>query len=137
MEEQTQGQRYTDMWKELLEGFAGMSGFAVFSHGSAVILKRPHATEESAKGEALEVMKQYGPVFPGSEAGDFNTTSTKGRGSTTRCNLIINQNNQSNISTGDAWMVSGYHGNLMTLVLSKGRDEEVENYYLSRNLLSI
>ena len=39
--------------------------------------------------------------------------------------------------TGDAWMVSGYHGNLMTLVLSKGRDEEVENYYLSRNLLSI
>ena len=137
MEGETQGQRYTDMWKKLLEGFAGMSGFAVFSHGSAVILKRPHATEESAKEEALEVMKQYGPVFPGSEAGDFNTTSTKGRGSTMRCNLIINQNNQSNISTGDAWMVSGYHGNLMTLVLSKGRDEEVENYFLSRDLLSI
>ena len=93
MEGETQGQRYIDMWKKLLEGFAGMSGFAVFSHGSAVILKRPHATEESAKEEALEVMKQYGPVFPGSEAGDFNTTSTKGRGSTLRCNLIDNRNN--------------------------------------------
>ena len=97
MEGETQGQRYIDMWKKLLEGFAGMSGFAVFSHGSAVILKRPHATEESAKEEALEVMRQYGPVFPGSEAGDFNTTSTKGMGSTSTMrwnlidNIIINQ----------------------------------------------
>ena len=78
-EEKNQGQRYIDMWKELLDGFANMRGFVVFSHGSAVILKGSHDTEEAAREEALDVMKQYGPVFPGSEAGDFNTTSTKGR----------------------------------------------------------
>jgi len=103
MEEETQGQRYINMWKELLEGFANMRGFVVFSHGSVVILEESHDTEESAREEALDVMKKYGPVFPGCEAGDFNTTSSK----------------------GDAWMVSGYHGNLMTLVLSKDRDEVV------------
>ena len=81
-EEETQGQRYIDVWKELLDGFANMRGFVVFSHGSVVILKGLHDTddtEESARDEALDVMKQYGPVFPGSQAGDFNTTSTKGR----------------------------------------------------------
>ena len=74
-------QRYTNMWKELLEGFEhdGIGGFAVFSHGSAVFLKRQHDTEESAREEALEVMRRYGPVFPGSEAGDFSTILTKGR----------------------------------------------------------
>ena len=77
--EKNQGQRYIDMWKELLDGFANMRGFVVFSHGSAVILKGSHDTEEAAREEALDVMKQYGPVFPGSEAGDFNTTTTKGR----------------------------------------------------------
>jgi len=101
-----QEQGYIDTWKELLRGFAGMTGFAVFSHGSVVILKGAHHSEDAARAEALEVMKRYGPVFPGSEAGDFNTTPTK----------------------GDAWMVSGYHENLMTLVLSKDKDEvEITN----------
>ena len=74
-----QEQRYIAAWKELLRGFAGMTGFAVFSHGSVVILKGANDSEEAARAEALEVMKRYGPVFPGSEAGDFNTTPTKGR----------------------------------------------------------
>ena len=79
MEEgETQGQRYIDMWRELLEGFDNMTGFVVFSHGSVVILKRPHVTVESARDEAMDVMKKYGPVFAGSTAGDFSVDDTKG-----------------------------------------------------------
>ena len=48
-----QEQRYIDTWKELLRGFAGMTGFAVFSHGSVVILKGAHHSEDAARAEAL------------------------------------------------------------------------------------
>lgn len=44
--------------------------WVLFSHGSYIIL--PDSLKNDPQNNALRIMKEYGPVYPGSPAGDFS-----------------------------------------------------------------
>lgn len=46
--------------------------WVLFQHQTFVILDEQGLTHETASEKATEIMKKYGPVYAGCEAGDFN-----------------------------------------------------------------
>jgi hypothetical protein len=44
--------------------------WVLFTHGSYIIL--PDSLKSDPQNNALRIMKEYGPVYPGSPAGDFS-----------------------------------------------------------------
>lgn len=51
--------------------------WVLFKNQTFVILQEGQHTKESASETATEMMKKFGPVYPGCPAGDFNVLETK------------------------------------------------------------
>jgi hypothetical protein len=72
-------------WKELLSGITEFS-WVLFSNGTCVVIPN-NLPSVKLHDEAIKVLKQYGPVYIGSPAGDFGVVSVFDGG----------------------WLVSGHH----------------------------
>jgi len=80
------------IWRKIIAG--DEKSWVLFKHGTCVIL--PEAVK-SLESRAIELMKQYGPVYIASPAGDFTTIK------------LIND---------PGWVVAGHHPDILTYVSS-------------------
>ncbi|MDG4826282.1 hypothetical protein O7635_30905 [Asanoa sp. WMMD1127] len=84
------------VWRRIIRG-EGKSWVA-FAHGTCVVLPAPRPRDDLAK-RAIDILREYGPVHPGSPAGDFGTIE---------------------LEDGPGWVVWGHHNDVLTYV---GPDE--------------
>ena len=102
-------QMYINAYKLIFEDYHPAKAYAVFSHGTIVLFEEVISTNEGVEQKALDEMKHYGPVMPGSSAGDFNVVKVQAK-------------------FGGGWMVTSWNKNIYTLVLPNSKDElEVED----------
>lgn len=80
------------VWRGIIRG-EGKS-WVVFAHGTCVVLPDPGPTADLGQ-QAVEVMREYGPVHAGSPAGDFGTIT---------------------LDPGPGWVVYGHHSDVLTYV---------------------
>ncbi|WP_225992852.1 hypothetical protein [Actinomadura rudentiformis] len=86
-----------DVWRRVIVG--DEKSWVLFENGTCVILMEP---EEDLAAQATEILREYGPVHPGSEAGDFGTID---------------------LEAAPGWVVYGHHNDVLTYV----SPEEVES----------
>ena len=79
-----------EAWQRILEP-SGVS-WVLFENGTCVMLKEP---DGELAGQAVEILRQYGPVRAGGPAGDFGTHPLK---------------------DGTGWLVTGHHPDVVTYV---------------------
>jgi hypothetical protein len=79
-----------ETWRQIITG-EGKS-WVLFAKGTCVILMEPAA---DLKAQALELMREWGPVHVGSPAGDFNTIE---------------------LPDGIGWVVTCHHNDILTFV---------------------
>ena len=75
--------------------------WVVFSNGTYIIIEDSTITD--SKKKAIEIMKEYGPVYPGSPAGDISITK---------------------LSRTDGWVVGGYYYGMYTYVSPREMEKE-------------
>ncbi|MEV7179619.1 hypothetical protein [Kitasatospora sp. NPDC093679] len=81
---------FVDVWQRLLTD-PGKS-WVLFEHGTCVVLTAP---EGDLAEQATGVLGEFGPVHPGSPAGDFGVIRPDG---------------------ADGWVVTGHHRDVLTYV---------------------
>ncbi|KUN22085.1 hypothetical protein AQJ23_28970 [Streptomyces antibioticus] len=86
-----------EVWQRILEP-SGVS-WVLFENGTCVMLKEP---DGELAGQAVEILRQFGPVRAGGPAGDFGTHALK---------------------DGTGWLVTGHHPDVVTYV---GSDEPAD-----------
>ncbi|MGC4885784.1 hypothetical protein [Micromonospora sp. DT227] len=86
-------------WRRIIRGDG--KSWVVFAHGTCVVLPDPRPGVDLAV-EAIDVLREYGPVHVGSPAGDFGTLT---------------------LDPGPGWVVYGHHNDVLTYVTP---DEVVE-----------
>lgn len=59
-----------EAWRSIIIG--GSKSWVLFQNGTCVILMEPQA---DLKAQAIELLREWGPVRPGSSAGDFGITT--------------------------------------------------------------
>lgn len=79
--------------------------WVLFKNGTYIIFD-DITTVHNVKDEAMKLMKEFGPVFAGSSAGDFNT-------------IYLNST--------EGWLVSGHGYGMYTYVHPSELDNEVPN----------
>lgn len=67
--------------------------WVLFSHGTCVILRQP---SRDLHGQAIELLQEWGPVYPGSPYGDFTVLTHRGK---------------------SGWVVKCHHPDIMTYVM--------------------
>jgi hypothetical protein len=83
-----------DVWRQIITDTR--KSWALFENGTCVILMEPG---EDLAAQAVALMKEWGPVHPGSPAGDFGVIE---------------------LPDDLGWVVTGHHDDILTLV---GPDE--------------
>lgn len=83
-----------DAWRRIIIG--DHKSWVVFANGTCVILPEPEPTADLA-AEAVEILREYGPVVGGTGAGDFGTIT---------------------LDPGPGWVVYGHHNDVLTYVAS-------------------
>jgi hypothetical protein len=66
--------------------------WVLFEHGTVVVLREPEA---DPKTQAIDILREYGPVVVGTELGDFNVVT---------------------LDDGQGWMVTASHEAVFTYV---------------------
>jgi len=66
MNDEIETNRMIAIWREIL--VKEENSWVMFEHGTCVILLEP---EEDIRAQAIVIMKMWGPVVPGTSAGDF------------------------------------------------------------------
>jgi hypothetical protein len=79
-----------EIWRAVILG--GQKSWVLFKNGTCVILMEPQ-TDLSAQAVAL--IKEWGPVHPGSSAGDFGTID---------------------LTNAPGWVVTSHHNDILTFV---------------------
>ncbi len=74
--------------------------WVLFRNGTCVIVNEP---EEDLTAHAIALMKEWGPVYPGTSHGDFNTFRPE---------------------TTDGWIVTSHHNDIVTYVSRSEVDED-------------
>ena len=90
-----------ETWRQIIVG--DEKSWVLFKHGTCVILVDPAgdpATDGQAGGDdlagrAVAVLREFGPVLPGSPAADFGTTT---------------------LASVPGWVVTGHHPDVLTYV---------------------
>jgi hypothetical protein len=90
----TESSDLIDTWRSIIVG-EGKS-WVLFEHGTCVILTSPVA---DLAGAAMALLKEWGPVVPGTSAGDFNVVA---------------------LQEDPGWVVTCHHPDILTYV---GADE--------------
>ena len=81
---------YVDVWKKIIIG--EKKSWVLFENGTCVILMAP---EDDLEAHAKNLLKKYGPVVPGTPAGDFNVIE------------LVNH---------PGWVVTGQHKDILNYV---------------------
>lgn len=79
-----------NVWRSIIDG--GDKSWALFENGTCVILMEP---EDDISAQAIELMKEWGPVHAGSSAGDFSTITLENEA---------------------GWVVTSHHNDTLTYV---------------------
>jgi hypothetical protein len=82
---------YSDIWRKILIG-AETKSWVLFENGTVVVLGKP---EDDLQSQAVDLMKEWGPVHSGGPAGDFS---------------VINLKND------PGWIVTSHHNDILTYV---------------------
>ena len=85
------------VWRDIIR--EPQKVWVLFEHGTCVILMAP---EDDIRKQAQELIAQYGPVYPGSSAGDFNVVYLEGY---------------------PGWAVLGHHPDILNYVAPEEVDE--------------
>ena len=85
-------QDLASIWRGIILG--AEKSWVVFAHGTCVVLPAPDDTADLA-AEAIEILREYGPVQAASAAGDFGTIT---------------------LDPGPGWVVYGHHNDVLTYV---------------------
>lgn len=93
-----EGADLIEAWRATING-PGKS-WVLFENGTCVILMKPEA---DLAAQAIELLREYGPVHAGSSSGDFETIT---------------------LEDGRGWVVACHHNDILTFV---GPDEADEN----------
>ena len=83
---------YVEAWRRTIIG--ENKSWVIFKHGTCVVLVDPGPDADLA-AEAVEILRQYGPVYAGSAAGDFGTIT---------------------LDPGPGFVVTGHHNDVLTFV---------------------
>ena len=78
------------VWRSIIIG--DDKSWVLFENGTCVILMEP---EGDLGAQAIELLKEWGPVHAGSSAGDFSTI---------------------NLDTHEGWVVTSHHNDILTYV---------------------
>ncbi|WP_017588671.1 hypothetical protein [Nocardiopsis ganjiahuensis] len=87
-----------DAWRRLL--INPDATWVLFEHGTCVVLTSPG---EDLRAQALDLLREYGPILPGSPAGDFD---------------VIHPD------SAEGWVVTGHHADILTYVPPEAVTEE-------------
>ena len=79
-----------ETWRNIIVG--GEKSWVLFANGTCVILMEPEADLQS---QAVELLREYGPVHAGSTAGDFSAI---------------------NLDNDPGWVVTCHHPDILTYV---------------------
>jgi hypothetical protein len=79
-----------DTWRQVIVG--EHKSWVLFASGTAVVLVDP---ADDLAGQAVGILREYGPVHPGSSAGDFATID---------------------LTPAPGWVVTGHHPDVLTYV---------------------
>ena len=79
-----------NVWRTIIVG--DNKSWVLFENGTCVILMEP---EEDLSAQAIELMKEWGPVNAGSSAGDFSVIT---------------------LDDGAGWVVTSHHNDILTYV---------------------
>ncbi|WP_316783980.1 hypothetical protein [Streptomyces sasae] len=79
-----------DVWQHLLTD--PRKSWVLFEHGTCVVLTAP---DGDLAEQATEILREFGPVYAGSPAGDFGVIDVK---------------------DADGWVVTGHHQDVLTYV---------------------
>jgi len=96
-----------ETWRRIIVG--PQKSWVAFSNGTCVVLPDPDRTVD-LESLAVDILREYGPVHPGSPAGDFGTIT---------------------LDPGPGWVVYGHHNDVLTYV---GPDEVTDSSSLSVGL---
>ncbi|GGN99022.1 hypothetical protein GCM10010112_92440 [Actinoplanes lobatus] len=93
------------VWRRIIRGDG--KSWVVFAHATCVVLPAPGPADDLAQ-QAVDILREYGPLFAGSAAGDFGTLT---------------------LEPGPGWVVYGHHNDVLTYVgpdeITGGTDLEV------------
>lgn len=78
------------VWRDVIQG--DEKSWVLFENGTCVILMEP---EDDLSAQAVELLREYGPVQGGSAAGDFGTID---------------------LDQAPGWAVYGHHNDILTYV---------------------
>ncbi|MCP9950410.1 hypothetical protein [Actinomadura madurae] len=78
------------VWRDVIQG--DEKSWVLFENGTCVILMEP---EDDLAAQAVELLREYGPVAAGSSAGDFGTID---------------------LDAAPGWAVYGHHNDILTYV---------------------
>ena len=81
---------YVEIWRKVIIG--DKKSWVLFEHGTCVILMEP---KEDLAAQAIEIMKEYGPVHVGTASADMGITK---------------------LSNYPGWVVSGHHPDMLNYV---------------------
>ncbi len=91
-------EKLVGVWREIIVG--DDKSWVLFENGTCVILMKP---EHDLRSQAIELMKEWGPVHVGSSAGDFS---------------IITLDNDV------GWVVTSHHNDILTFVGLDDADDD-------------
>ena len=92
---------FIDTWRKIIVG--DDKSWVLFANGTCVVLMEP---EDDLESQAIELMKEWGPVHAGSPAGDFNTVT---------------------LPDNLGWVATCHHNDILTLVLRDELEGEPED----------
>jgi hypothetical protein len=79
-----------DVWRRIIVG--DHKSWVLFAYGTCVILTEP---ADDLAAQAIDILREYGPVHPGTPAGDFGTVE---------------------LDRAPGWVVTGHHPDVLTYV---------------------
>ena len=82
--------RAIEDWRNIIRG--SQKSWVLFRYGTCVLLMEP---QEDMSSQAVELLREWGPVYPGSPAGDFN---------------VVHLTNYS------GWVITGHHPDVVNYV---------------------
>jgi hypothetical protein len=88
-------------WRQLL--ISPDVSWVVFEHGTCVVLTAP---DDDLELQATELLREFGPVHPGSPSGDFRSTT---------------------LQNAEGWVVGGHHPDILNYVAPGEVPEPVES----------
>ena len=92
---------YVEIWRKLIIG--DNKSWALFENGTCVILMEP---KEDLAAQAIDIMKEYGPVHVGTASADMRVTK---------------------LSYYPVWVVRGHHPDILNYVSPDELNDELKN----------